>query len=161
MWNPFKRRGKQQPPEQPAAPAAARPAEVPAPKPRGLLKRVFGRKPKQAPTPPPTPPAQPAAPAPAPAAPGGAPPAGDQAPRRDYPSALPVSGTGTWKISSSLWRGTASGTLTGAAVRVFIDAMEAGDTETPTYLIATAYDDGSGFADMLDLSGTSIDISYG
>jgi hypothetical protein len=44
---------------------------------------------------------------------------------------------------------------------VFLDAIEVGDVETATLLIAQAYDDGSGFSDMLDLSGTSIEISYG
>ncbi len=160
MWNPFKRRGREQPPQAaPPAQAPTRPAEAgPAPRP-GRLRRLFGRKPKQAQPPA----APPEAPTPAPARAGQAPPAGggEGRPRRDYPNSLPVSGTGTWKISSTRWVGTASGILTGAAVRVFIDAMEAGDTETPTFLIATAYDDGSGFADMLDLSETSIDISYG
>jgi hypothetical protein len=167
-WNPFKRRGKEAPEQQPAAPAAPRPADVPAPKPRGLLGRVFGRKPKPAPKPaaPAAPPAQapapvPAGPAPAPAEGGGEGGEGGEAqPKRTYPGTLQVSAKGTWKISSSKWYGTASGTLTGTAVRVFIDAMEDGKTETAIYLIAQAYDDGSGFADGMDPDGTNVDIDY-
>lgn len=164
MWNPFRRRGKDTEPPAPQAPAApTRPAEPPAPRP-GRLRRLFGRKPKPAPT------APPAAPAPAekpPAAPAGppSPPAegggGGGGEGKDYPASLPVSGTGTWKVSSTLWNGTAHGTLTGAAVRIFLDAMESGDTNTALFLIAAAYDDGSGFGEMIEPQGCSVDISYG
>jgi hypothetical protein len=179
VWNPFKRgRGKETPAaeQQPAAPAGPAPAEAPAPK-RGLLGRMFGRKPKPAPAPAskPTAPAGPPAQAPGPGPAGAAPaPAeggeggggeggegGEAKPKRTYPGTLPVSATGTWKISSSIWYGTASGTLTGAAVRVFIDTMEdGGNEEAAIYLIAQAYDDGSGFADNMDPDGTSVVIDY-
>lgn len=152
MWNPFRRRGKEEAPAAPAGPTPAAPTPAPAapeaPK-RSRLGRLFGRKPKPAP-----------APAEAPAAPAGPPPAPEQPPRV-YPGGLDVSASGTWKISSSIWHGTASGTLTGAAVKVFLDAIESGDNETPTFLIAQAYDNGSGFAQNLDLAGTSVDITYG
>lgn len=159
MWNPFRRGGKQPPAgAAPTPPAAPSPGTQP-PKPRGLG-RLFRRRPK---APPPTPPTAPSAEAPTPAPPGeaGPPPERGEKPAREYPSSLSVSGEGTWKISKTLWHGTASGVLTGAAVKVFLDAMEAGDVATATLLIAQAYDDGSGFSDMLDLSGTTIEISYG
>ncbi len=162
-WNPFKRGDKGQPePKAPssglgpgvsAGPAGAEGGQPPK---RGLLGRIFGRKPKPTPEEEPQAPAAPAGRREEEAGPEGG--GGPAAPQRTYPSSLFVSATGAWKISDSIWYGTASGTLTGAAVKVYLDALEAGELDVCIYLIAEAYDDGSGFAKNLDLDGCDVQI---
>lgn len=168
--NPFRRRGGEKAaPKAPSSglgpgvtgPAGAGEAQ-PAPK-RGLLGRMFGRKPKPAPAPKPKAEEPPEVGGPAPAAPEGAGPAGgpegaEAKPPRTYPSTLPVSASGWWKISDTDWNGTAHGTLTGIAVRQYIDALEAGNLDLCIYLIAEAYDDGSDFARHLDIAGSAVEI---
>lgn len=176
-WNPFKRGdktgGKKPAPKAPSSglgPGVSGPAgaggEKPAPK-RGLLGKLFGRKPKPAPAPKPKeekeepavggPPTA-SGPEPEGGGPGGGPAGGGGEPKRTYPSSLFVSATGWWKISKTYWYGTAKGTLTGAAVKIYIDALEAGELDTCIYLIAEAYDDGSDFAKHLDIDGCDVQI---
>lgn len=138
--------------------------EAPAPAPAegrsklgGFLGGLFGRgRKKEAPAEP-TPPAEPSAPAvpPTPVAPGGegeAPPAPEEGgppaeppaepAERTYPPFVHVSADGIWVISDTEWEGTMSGTLHGADVKTFIDAMEAPggpDYNTAIPLVADAY----------------------
>lgn len=168
-WNPFKRGGDKAAPAAPSSglgPGVSGPAGTgegkPAPK-RGLLGRMFGRKPKPAPKPKPKPAPEEPAPKPAPEEPeaGGPPSAGEPGPggggeggpaeggggpERIYPRTLFVSATGWWQFSKRRWFGTAHGTLTGSAVKIYLDSLEAGELNTCLYLIAEAYDDGSDFA---------------
>lgn len=140
-WNPFKRGGKGEeaptptPAPIPAAPAPAPPAAAPK---RGLLGRLFGRKEKPAPTPTPAPAGPPSGPPTPPAPPVPMPGGGEEfeeeefeegeeeeeEAEREYPSFLHVAAEGDWEISDTSWTGTMSGTLHGADVKTFIDAME-------------------------------------
>lgn len=69
-------------------------------------------------------------------------------PERIYPPFLHVSADGSWVISDTEWEGTMSGTLHGADVKTFIDAIEAGDYATAIPLIADAYGIPGGLIDM-------------
>jgi hypothetical protein len=181
-----KGKGDDQAPEPtPGTPPA--PAQAPAePKPRGRFGRLFRRKPKEqapAPTPAPTPP--PAPPVPVPGGGGEAPPEEPEAPaggegseggeggeggegegegegeERDYsdaPSSLFVTIHGRWATSGGVWTGTVSGTLHGQTVIRFLKAMDDGDRqEEAVMMVIYEYDQGSGFADAVDLSRSSWD----
>ncbi|MFF8697342.1 hypothetical protein ACF08W_34600 [Streptomyces sp. NPDC015144] len=138
------------PPESPAPAPAPEPVREPAPAPEpvreskpGLFARLFGRAKKgmaEQPEEQPEREEREETPAPEEVDEGvaGPPPA----PPREYPPFLHVSASGIWVISDTEWEGTMSGTLHGADVREFIDAMEAEDG--PKYgiaipLIADAY----------------------
>ncbi|OYP09988.1 hypothetical protein CFC35_41980 [Streptomyces sp. FBKL.4005] len=155
-WWPFGRKKEERPapaPEPtPAPPPRPEPAPAPAeeaPKKRGgLLGRLFGRKKKEEEAPPqdvtPPPPSAPSAEEAPPEAPPAAPPEvppGAPPGERVYPSHLHVDAEGEWHISDTVWEGTMSGTLHGADVKKFIDAMEADppDHETAIPLIGDAY----------------------
>ncbi len=162
MWNPFKRKDKDQEPAIPAAapPAPAGPDESEK---KGAFRRLadkFRRK-----QPPPAAPAAPAAPTaptgdtPAPGGAGGG--SGGEAPAKDpgdgqrtYPGRLAVSADGIWIISSTEWDGIMSGTLHGQDVQDFLEAMEAGDLETAVDLVAKAYDDN--VADLIIVEESTI-----
>ncbi|WP_327180470.1 hypothetical protein OG599_35385 (plasmid) [Streptomyces sp. NBC_01335] len=153
-----------QPSAEPSAPAEKKSG--------GFLSRLFGRsKQKVAPE---TPPAEPAPPAEPPASPpsppttgggggggeGGGAEEGEGAPEpeRVYPSSLTLSVQGTWVISSSIWHGPISGTLTGANAKAFVIHMEKGNEESAIRLLADAYDDKEmGFARYLDTGQSSWD----
>ncbi|MFE7113201.1 hypothetical protein ACFU98_44370 [Streptomyces sp. NPDC057575] len=152
------------PEEAPKAPEAEAPepeAEAPEPTPEapeskkpGFFSRLFGRKKKEAPpeeAPPEEVPTEeekllPLFPEEGEEA-GGPPPAAP----RVYPPYLHVSADGKWRISDTEWEGTMSGTLHGADVKRFIDAME--DPNGPDYktaipLIADAYGIPSGLINV-------------
>ncbi|MEU3084737.1 hypothetical protein ABZ697_31105 [Streptomyces albidoflavus] len=154
------------PSEGPATPAPApKPTpeptpEPPAPKKRGLLGRIFGRKKGGGEAP-----AEGTGPAPAPASEPSPAPAGEPGPEageegeggeatpppRVYPSVLHVAAEGDWVISDTEWTGTMSGTLTGADVKRFIDAMEAEggpNLHIAIPLIADAYGIPGGLIDV-------------
>lgn len=171
-WWPFGRKDKEPGPapaprpEQTPAPAP-RPEQAPAPAPAqeekrsGLLGRLFGRgrKKEAPPEAPPTPTAPPTAPTPPPEEPPteGAPPeeaptpSAPPPPERTYPPFLHVDADGVWIISDTQWEGTMSGTLHGADVKTFIDAMEqegGPDYETAIPLVADAYGIPGGLVDV-------------
>lgn len=152
-WSIKRLFGRGKPKEEPAPevpPPPVRPtAGAPAPEPRkpGRLRRLFGRgKRKEGPAPaaPPTAPPPPSAPPEAPPAAesGGVTEAPPEEAEREYPPFLHVSADGEWVISDTTWEGTMSGTLHGADVKVFIDAMEGDggpDYETAIPMIADSY----------------------
>lgn len=155
----------------------------------GAAKRVTGRREREKPEAPapaptePTPEAPPAGPAPkAPAAPEeGAEPTEpgeggaeeeegeEEEEKRKYPGSLNVSMTGNWVVSKSLWRGgLVSGTLTGTAVKTFLDGMEGrGDMEAAIHEVCKAYDhEDHGFARQVDIGASDwdqplYDLPYG
>ncbi|MFF2228962.1 hypothetical protein ACFVV7_37215 [Streptomyces globisporus] len=162
------------------APQEAAPAEKPKKRGGGLLGRLFGRKKKEQKEEPPAPPVEPSAPAektgPAAPEPSGEQPVAGEAggeshegegggegpatPERTYPPFLHVSAEGDWVISDTEWTGTMSGTVHGADVKTFIDAMEG--KGGPDYfiaipLIAEAYGIPGGLIDVQRSTIRSLD----
>ncbi|MFL6115604.1 MAG: hypothetical protein ACJ786_30290 [Catenulispora sp.] len=163
-WNPFKRGGGKPAPQAPSSglgPGVSGPAGAgggqPAPK-RGVLGRIFGRKPKPAPAPEPEEPEAGGPPAAGGPGPEGGPAEGPAHTPRTYPSTLYVSASGWWQFSKRRWNGRAHGTLTGAAVKLYMDALEAGELFTCLNLIALAYDDGSDFAQNVLIEDSDVQI---
>ncbi|MDF4254713.1 hypothetical protein [Streptomyces sp. WMMB303] len=160
-WWPFgRKRGKE------AEEAPARPPEAPAPAPAGeapaaeekkgllgrLRQKVRPRKeapaPKEAPaepSPAPEPsegPAGTASQGPLPGMEGPEPSGSEEAEApRQYPGSLYVEAEGDWVISQTMWSGTMSGSLHGADVKTFLDAMEQDppDYDTAIPLVGDAY----------------------
>ncbi|MFE9341326.1 hypothetical protein [Streptomyces sp. NPDC007063] len=61
---------------------------------------------------------------------------------RQYPGSLYVEAEGDWVISQTMWTGTMSGSLHGADVKTFLDAMEQDpppDYDTAIPLVGDAY----------------------
>lgn len=162
-WWPFGRKKEEAPREAPRPEPTPAPAPEPTPTPapaEGKKRGFFGRlkdkvrprkkeeaPPAAPPTAPPAPPTAPPTPPEAPEAPPaeeeeGAPPAPPKPKERVYPPFLHVSADGVWVISETEWDGVMSGTLHGADVKAFIDAMEGEggpDYDTAIPLIADAY----------------------
>jgi hypothetical protein len=172
-------KGKEEPTPAPAPEATPAPApQAPAggearPKKRGLLgrlsDRVRGKKPPAAPPeePPAAPPAAPPAPPQGPPSPPAPPPAEgpgegpegegeaeEAAPEKDYsdaPSSISVKIAGTWQMSKKQWIGVVKGSLSGGAVVDFLKALDQDREKDAVIMICEAFDEGSGFADAVDL----------
>ncbi|WP_329449419.1 hypothetical protein OG906_43480 (plasmid) [Streptomyces sp. NBC_01426] len=73
---------------------------------------------------------------------------------KDYsnaPSSITVQIPGTWKMSRKKWVGVVKGTLTGNDVVEFLKHLDKGEEEAAVMMVCQAFDQGSGFADAVDL----------
>ncbi|CAM5251123.1 hypothetical protein SXANM310S_00014 [Streptomyces xanthochromogenes] len=171
----------------PPTPAPKAPADTQGEKKRGLFGRVADRLrgKKEAPPAAPSAPEEAAPPPMPPAPPTGEPvPQGEQlslpqeeaegggeeeaegeGEEEDYsnaPGSLDVSIPGDWKVSRKRWRGTVKGLLTGQAnVIQFLKALDQGRESDAVMMICRLFDQGSGFAEIVDLDDSTWDsINY-